>query len=67
MPTIEQHQDTLELELEAELAKLRSRIALAREQGDWHSYSAFGHRAEGVRDALESVRRVYADRLRAAS
>ena len=59
------YHDQIEQELERRLADLRERTKLARAQGDWHSYSAFGHRAEGVRDALEGVRRIYHEHLSA--
>jgi hypothetical protein len=66
MPTpVEQHQDTLELELEAALAKLRGQIAQARVENDWHTHAFLGHRADGIREAMEIVRRVYHEHLNA--
>jgi hypothetical protein len=64
---IDEYHDIVTQRLDAQLETLRRAIAISRQENDLHTYSFLSHRADGVRDALEAVRRVYAEHGRVAA
>jgi hypothetical protein len=60
------YQDRIEAEMDRQLRKLAQLSAVARQENDWATWNAISHRADGVRDALEGVRRLYLEQMQVA-
>jgi hypothetical protein len=62
--TLDHYQDAIEAELQGQIDQIGNAIVIARQESDWSTWRLLHVRADGVRDALAGIRRLYLEQMR---